>query len=80
MRSTRLGFGWLLLILAGISSPDAMAYIGPGAGAGLIATVLGVLAALVLAVFGIVYYPLKRFLTNRRNRRTRKDDGNESDR
>lgn len=80
MRSTRLVFGWLLPILAGVSSPAAMAYIGPGAGAGLIATVLGVLAALVLAVFGIVYYPLKRFLTNRRNRRARKDDGNESDR
>ena len=79
MRSTRLGFGSVFLILVGTSSPDAMAYIGPGAGAGLIATVLGLLAALVLAVFGIVYYPLKRFFTKRRNRRGRKYDGNESD-
>lgn len=80
MRSTRLGFGWLLLILAGTCSPDAMAYIGPGAGVGLIVTVLGVLAALVLTVLGIVYYPLKRFLVNRRNGRARNDDGNEADR
>ena len=74
MRSTRLGFGWALITLVATSSSDAMAYIGPGAGAGLIATVLGLLAALVLAVFGIIYYPLKRFLANRRTRRDRKDD------
>lgn len=80
MRLTRLGFGWVLLALVATSGPDAMAYIGPGAGAGLIATVLGVLAALALALFGIVYYPAKRYFANRRARRAREDDGNESGR
>lgn len=79
MRSIWLSFGWTLLMLVATSSPEAMAYIGPGAGAGLIASVLGLLAALVLAIFGIVYYPLKRFFTHRRTRRYRKDDGHERD-
>ena len=79
MRSTELGFGWVVLILLATLSSDAMAYIGPGAGAGLIATVLGVLAALLLAVFGIVYYPLKRFFMSWRNRRARTNYGNESE-
>jgi biopolymer transport protein ExbB/TolQ len=80
MRLTRFGFGWVLLILVATSSSEVMAYIGPGIGAGLIATVLGVLAAIVLAVFGVVYYPLKRFFRNRKHRRVRTDDGNGFDR
>lgn len=45
----------------------AMAYIGPGIGVGMIATVLGVLTAIVLAIFAVFWYPIKRLL--RRNAR-----------
>jgi hypothetical protein len=78
MQLTRLVLRWLLAILFATSSPAAMAYIGPGAGAGLIATVLGLLAALVLALLGIVYYPLKRFLRNRKSRQEGGGGGNET--
>jgi len=44
------------------SAAPAMAYIGPGVGAGMIATVLGILTAIGLAVFAIFWYPLKRLL------------------
>ncbi|HET6621267.1 MAG TPA: hypothetical protein VFG64_15135 [Dongiaceae bacterium] len=47
-----------LLFVAG----PAQAYIGPGVGAGLIATVMGILTAIVLAVIAIVWYPIKRLL------------------
>jgi|LauGreDrversion4_2_1035121.scaffolds.fasta_scaffold3100757_1 hypothetical protein len=80
MRSTRLGFRCALLILVGSFSPDAMAYIGPGVGTGLIVTVLGLLASLVLAVVGIVYYPLKRFFKHWKDRRARKRGENDVDR
>jgi flagellar motor component MotA len=50
-----------LLLIAG----PAHAYIGPGVGAGLIATVMGILTAIGLAVIAIVWYPIKRLL--RRN-------------
>jgi biopolymer transport protein ExbB/TolQ len=53
----------LLMLLA----EPAMAYIGPGIGVGMIATVLGILTAIVLAIFAVFWYPVKRLL--RRNSR-----------
>lgn len=44
----------------------AQAYIGPGAGAGTIAVVLGILASMVMAFFAILWYPMKRLLKKRR--------------
>ena len=55
----------LIIALLIISSP-ASAYIGPGMGGGVIAAVLGVLGAVLLALFGILYYPIKRMLKNRK--------------
>jgi hypothetical protein len=40
----------------------ANAYIGPGAGAGAIAVVLGILASIVMAFFAILWYPIKRLI------------------
>ncbi len=51
-------------------SEPALAYIGPGVGTGIIATVIGVLSALTLAVVGIVYFPIKRLLRSRRAKRS----------
>jgi hypothetical protein len=56
---------WRTLIVAACLLMPAMpaaAYIGPGVGAGVIATVLGILTAIALAVFAVVWYPLKRLL------------------
>jgi len=39
-----------------------MAYIGPGLGAGTIGVILGVLGSIVLALFAIFWYPIKRLL------------------
>jgi len=55
----------LIIVLLSISSP-VVAYIGPGMGGGVIAAVLGVLGAILLALFGILYYPIKRMLKNRK--------------
>ena len=44
----------------------AFAYIGPGAGAGTIAVVLGVLASIFLAFVAILWYPIKRLLKKRK--------------
>ena len=56
---------YLIIVLSSISSP-ASAYIGPGMGGGVIAAVLGVIGAVLLALFGILYYPIKRMLKNRK--------------
>ncbi len=55
----------LIIALLIISSP-VFAYIGPGMGGGVIAAVLGVVGAILLALFGILYYPIKRMLKNRK--------------
>ena len=45
---------------------QANAYIGPGMGIGAIISILGAVGAILLAIFGIVYYPLKRFIRRRK--------------
>ena len=55
----------LVIVLLSISS-SVFAYIGPGIGGGVIAGVLGVIGAFLLALFGILYYPIKRALKNRK--------------
>ncbi len=40
----------------------ASAYIGPGLGVGAVATVLGILAGLLMLMVGIIYYPIKRLI------------------
>ena len=52
-------------ILVSSVSP-AFAYIGPGLGAGTIAVVLGVIASLFLALFAILWYPVKRIIKKRK--------------
>lgn len=44
------------------SGGQAFAYVGPGLGLGAIATVLGFIAAVLLAIVGVVWYPFKRLI------------------
>ena len=41
----------------------ALAYIGPGAGLAAIGTVIALVGAVLLALFGFVWYPIKRLLS-----------------
>ena len=47
--------GWLLFFPLVVH-----AYIGPGMGLGMIGVILGILGAIVLAFFAILWYPFKR--------------------
>ena len=57
-----------ILFLLTLNS-SVFAYIGPGMGGGLIAGVLGVVGAVFLALFGILYYPIKRLIKNRQKKK-----------
>lgn len=56
-----------LLIAAMVLLPaaPAEAYVGPGLGAGTLAVVLGIIGSIFLALFAILWYPLKRMLKKR---------------
>ena len=57
---------FLFLFLAPMSS---YAYLGPGMGGGAIAAALGFFAAILLGLWGILYYPIKRALKNRKDKK-----------
>jgi len=47
----------------------AHAYIGPGLGMGIILSTLGFLLALLGLIFGVIYFPIKKYLTNKRKKK-----------
>lgn len=51
-----------VIVLTTLLSQNALAYIGPGAGIGAIGTVLALIGAVLLAIVGFVWYPVKRLI------------------
>ena len=58
----------LFLSLFVISLPS-YAYIGPGMSGGIFAAVIGFFAAILLGIWGILYYPIKRALKKRKDKK-----------
>lgn len=59
----------LFTIITLLVSGTASAYIGPGMGGGVIAAALGIIGSILLALFGVLYYPIKRAFKNRKEKR-----------
>ena len=66
----------LFLCLFLISLPS-YAYIGPGMGGGVIAAIIGFFAAILLGLWGILYYPIKRALKNRKDKKMSLENSND---
>ena len=66
----------LFLSLFLISLPSH-AYIGPGMSGGVIAAIVGFFAAILLGLWGILYYPIKRALKNRKDKKMSLNDSND---
>lgn len=58
-----------LFLLAWLVPTAAHAYIGPGAGITAIGSVLALIGAVILAIIGLVWYPLKRMMKARKKSR-----------
>ena len=59
----RIGRVHLLLsviAMLGVFSSSALAYIGPGSGLSAIGAFLAAVVGLIVAIFGFVWYPIKR--------------------
>jgi|TARA_B110000495_G_C22839636_1_gene489708 hypothetical protein len=69
----------ILIISLFLISMPSYAYLGPGMGGGVIAAIVGFFAAILLGLWGILYYPIKRALKNRKNKKmASKKSNNES--
>jgi hypothetical protein len=70
-------YRYIYLLALILHTDAALAYVGPGLGLGVIGSVFGVIAAILLAIIGVVWYPLKRLL--RRDGATIEDDKNQDE-
>lgn len=52
-----------------VSATPAAAYIGPGLGLGVIASIFGAIAAFLMMIAGLVWYPVKVMLRKRREKK-----------
>ena len=50
------------------------AYLGPGIGGGILLATVGVIVAILAAVFGLVWFPIKRLLNKRKEKKNTKID------
>tara|TARA_B100001175_G_C19470624_1_gene621531 strand:- start:1354 stop:1563 length:210 start_codon:yes stop_codon:yes gene_type:complete len=65
-----------LILIFLLFYPDlAYAYLGPGVGFGILAATVGIVVAIFAALFGILWYPIKKIL---KKRKERKDEINKS--
>ncbi|GAB4535317.1 MAG: hypothetical protein Tsb0014_22220 [Pleurocapsa sp.] len=56
----------------------AMAYVGPGAGIAAIGAFLAIVAGIIAAIFGFLWYPIKRLLSKqKRAKNHRNQEGEE---
>ena len=52
-----------------VCATPAAAYIGPGLGLGVIASIFGAIAAFLMMIAGLIWYPVKVMLRKRREKK-----------
>lgn len=57
-----------------LGSASAVAYVGPGLGAGTLGVILGLLGSLLLALVAFFWYPIKRTLFGGASKKTEETD------
>ena len=56
----------LFFLISFLYLTNLHAYIGPGMGGGMIAAIFGIIIAIIAGFFGIIWFPIKRFLKSRK--------------
>jgi hypothetical protein len=77
MRTNAMRRLWILLLAAAwvmVTAARADAYIGPGAGVSVLGTVAAFIGAVIFAIVGFVWYPLKRLMNALRRARRPADE------
>lgn len=50
---------------------SAFAYLGPGMGGGFFTAAIGIIVAIFAAIFGVIWFPLKRVFKNKKNKKNK---------
>lgn len=67
MKPLLSGFGYIVAIALPLAfSSAAEAYVGPGAGLGVIGTLMAFVGTVLFAIVGFIWYPIKRLLRKRK--------------
>ena len=53
---------------------QAFAYFGPGMGGGLIASILGIIIAILSLLIGIIWFPIRRLIKSKKKKKNIKSD------
>lgn len=56
----------LITLLFFSITTSSIAYLGPGVGGGVIAATIGVVVAIIAALFGLIWFPIKRLLKKKK--------------
>jgi hypothetical protein len=59
----------LIFIIVFLMPKAGVAYVGPGLGLGPVGVILGLIAAVFMALFAVIWYPIKRLVKKKRNPR-----------
>ena len=55
-------------------SLESFAYLGPGIGGGVVAATIGIIVAIFAALFGLIWFPVKRILKKRKERKEKQQN------
>lgn len=58
---------------------QVFAYIGPGAGLSIVGSVLALVAAIIVGIFGFLWFPIRRLLRKRKQASTEESKGTDLD-
>ena len=62
------------LVIFCLISTSSFAYLGPGVGGGFILATIGIIVAIFAALFGLIWFPVKRLLKKRKEKKEQQQD------
>ena len=62
----------LIIFLSFFFTNPSFSYLGPGVGGGIIAATLGVIIAILAAIFGLIWFPIRKMLIKKKSNKNHK--------
>ena len=66
---SKLKLFFIIIFYLFLLENKVFAYVGPGMGGGIMAAVIGIIIAIFAGIFGLLYFPIKRLIKNKKNKK-----------